>query len=238
MSQSPHTLFKWKHFSKEIILWAVRWYCQFSVSYRDLVIMLKERGMDASHTTLMRWVHEYAGEFKKRLKKFIKRSNDSYRIDETYIKIKGEWHYLYRAIDSEGNTLDWMLSATRNQEAAEKFLRQVVSNEHSAAPRIISVDKHASYPPAFKALQTEGLIPEVTELRQIKYLNNIIEQDHRFTKKRIRYSQWLQTVKTAEATISGYESIHLIRKGQIPGVARKDFIAQKKFIEDLFDLAA
>jgi transposase, IS6 family len=95
MSQSSHTLFKWKHFSKEIILWAVRWYCQFSVSYRDLVIMLKERGMDASHTTLMRWVHEYAGEFKKRLKKFIKRSNDSYRIDETYIKIKGEWHYLW-----------------------------------------------------------------------------------------------------------------------------------------------
>lgn len=89
------------------------------------MIILKERGMDASHTTLMRWVHQYAVEFKKRLKKFIKRSNDSYRIDEKYVKIKGEWHYLYRAIDSDGNTLDWMLSQTRNQEAAERFFRQV-----------------------------------------------------------------------------------------------------------------
>ena len=113
--------FKWKQFSHDIILWSVRWYCQFALTYRDLVMMMEERGLSASHTTIMRWVHQYATEIKKRLKKFLKTSNDSYRIDETYIKVKGVWHYLYRAVDSEGNTLDWMLSEKRNQEAAEKF---------------------------------------------------------------------------------------------------------------------
>ena len=87
--------FKWKHFSHEIILWAVRWYCQFSLSYRDLVWMLEERGLSISHTTMMRWVHEFAPKLEKRVKGFLKTTNDSWRIDETYIKIKGEWFYLY-----------------------------------------------------------------------------------------------------------------------------------------------
>jgi transposase-like protein len=238
MPASNDNQFKWKHFSREIILCAVRWYCQFALSYRDLVIIMEERGIPVSHTTIMRWVHQYAVEIKKRLKKFLKMSNDSYRVDETYIKVKGRWHYLYRAIDSEGNTLDWMLSKTRSEEAAEKFFRQVLSNDHCSDPRVISVDKNPSYPPAFKTIKDEGLISEKSELRQIKYLNNVIEQDHRFSKRRIRYSQWLQTFETAEATISGYESIHLIRKGQIKGVERGDFISQKNFIENLFGIAA
>lgn len=87
--------FKWKQFSHDIILWSVRWYCQFALTYRDLVMMMEERGLSASHTTIMRWFHQYATEIKKRLKKFLKTSNDSYRIDETYIKVKGIWHYLY-----------------------------------------------------------------------------------------------------------------------------------------------
>jgi IS6 family transposase len=238
MSEYNDNHFKWKHFSAEIILWAVRWYCQFALSYRDLVIIMEERGIFVSHTTIMRWVHKYAIEIKKRLKKFLKISSDSYRVDETYIKVKGKWHYLYRAIDSEGNTLDWMLSENRNEQAAEKFFRQVISNEHCLSPRVIGVDKNSSYPPAFKSIKDEGLISETSELRQIKYLNNIIEQDHRFSKRRIRYSQWLQTFETAEATIAGYESIHLIRKGQIKGVERGDFVYQKKFIENLFGIAA
>ncbi|MCP5490619.1 MAG: IS6 family transposase [Chlamydiales bacterium] len=120
--------FKWKHFSGEIILWGMRWYCQFPLTYRDLVMIFQERGLSVCHTTIMRWIHQYAVEFKKRLKKFLKPSNDSYRVDETYIKIKGKWHYLYRAVDSEGNTLDWMLSETRDKSAAEKFFRQTLSN--------------------------------------------------------------------------------------------------------------
>jgi len=230
--------FKWKQFSHDIILWSVRWYCQFALTYRDLVMMMEERGLSASHTTIMRWVHQYATEIKKRLKKFLKTSNDSYRIDETYIKVKGVWHYLYRAVDSEGNTLDWMLSEKRNQEAAEKFFKQLLSNNHCLVPRVMNFDKNAAYPPAFKTIKDNGLVPEATELRQVKYLNNIVEQDHRFSKRRIVYSQWLQTFETAEATISGYESMHMIRKGQVEGVGKKDIVAQKKFINDLFGIAA
>jgi len=230
--------FKWKQFSKEVILWAVRWYCQFALSYRDLVMMMEERGFSVSHTTIMRWVHQYAKEIKKRLKKFLKVCNDSYRIDETYVKVKGKWHYIYRAVDSDGNTLDWMLSERRNQEAAEEFFKQLLSNEHCAVPRVMNFDKNAAYPPAFKTMKDSGLIPESTEFRQVKYLNNVLEQDHRFSKRRIAYSQWLQTFETAEATISGYESMHMIRKGQIKGVGKRDIIAQKKFIDDLFKIAA
>jgi len=230
--------FKWKQFSHDIILWSVRWYCNFALTYRDLVMMMEERGLSASHTTIMRWVHQYSPELKKRLKKFLKQSNDPYRIDETYIKVKGIWHYLYRAVDSEGNTLDWMLSKKRNQEAAEKFFKQLLSNDHCSSPRVMNVDKNAAYPPAFNTIKGNRLIPKETQLRQVKYLNNVIEQDHRFSKRRIVYSQWLQTFKTAEATISGYESIHMIRKGQVEGVGRKDILAQKKFIDDLFGIAA
>jgi transposase-like protein len=230
--------FKWKQFSHDIILWSVRWYCQFALTYRDLVMMMEERGLSASHTTIMRWVHQYATEIKKRLKKFLKTSNDSYRIDETYIKVKGVWHYLYRAVDSEGNTLDWMLSEKRNQKAAEEFFKQLLSNNHCFVPRVMNFDKNTAYPPAFKTIKHNGLIPETTELRQVKYLNNMVEQDHRFSKRRIVYSQWLQTFETAEATISGYESMHMIRKGQIEGVGKKDIVAQKKFINDLFGIAA
>jgi transposase-like protein len=113
--------FKYKHFTGEVILWAVRWYCQFAISYRDLVIMAAERGLVISHTTMMRWVHEYAPQLAKKIKAYLKRSNDSYRLDETYIKIKGVWKYLYRAVDSDGNTLEWMLSANRDKKAAKRF---------------------------------------------------------------------------------------------------------------------
>ena len=231
-------IFKWKHFSREIIIWAVRWYCQFALSYRDLVIMAKERGIDIAHTTMMRWVHTYAPLLKKRLKKFLKASNDSWRVDETYIKVKGKWNYLYRAVDSEGNTLDWMLSKKRNKEAAEEFFKQTLANDHCTSPRVAGVDKNAAYPPAFEAIKKSELISKEADLRQVKYLNNIIEQDHRFSKKRICYSQWLQTFETAQATISGYESMHMIRKSQVKDVGGKDFLVQKKFIEKLFGLAA
>ena len=122
--------FKWKQFSEEIILWAMRWYCQFALTYRDLVMMAEELDLSIAHTTMMRWVHEYGPELKKRMKRFLKPSNDSYRVDETYIKVKGKWRYLYRAIDSEGNTLDWMFSKRRNKKAAEKFFRQTLKNKH------------------------------------------------------------------------------------------------------------
>ena len=132
-----------------MIRWSVRWYCQFAISYRDLVIMAEERGLSVSHTMVMRWVHEYAPKLEKKIKQYIKKSGDSYRIDETYIKIKGEWRYLYRTVDSHGNTLDWMLSVYRNKKAAKKFFKKILANEYCCAPRVINVDEAKAYPPAF-----------------------------------------------------------------------------------------
>ncbi|WP_144488634.1 IS6 family transposase, partial [Bacillus nitratireducens] len=101
------SLFKWKHYQPEIILLTVRWYLRYKLSFRDLVEMMAERGLSISHTTIMRWVHQYGPELDKRIRRYLKQTNDSWRVDETYIKLKGQWMYLYRAVDSNGNTIDF-----------------------------------------------------------------------------------------------------------------------------------
>ena len=121
---NPQPPFKWRHFEAEIILLCVRWYLRYSLSYRDLEEMMQERGLQVDHTTIYRWVQCYAPELDKRCRPHLKACNDSWRVDETYIKIKGTWTYLYRAVDSDGNTLEFLLSSTRDAEAAERFARQ------------------------------------------------------------------------------------------------------------------
>jgi transposase, IS6 family len=123
---SDPALFKWRHFEAEIILCAVRWYLRYALSYRDVEELLRERGVSIDHTTVFRWVQRYAPELDKRCRPRLNATNDSYRVDETYIKIKKEWYYLYRAVDSTGATLDFMLSATRDADAAKRFFRQVL----------------------------------------------------------------------------------------------------------------
>jgi IS6 family transposase len=123
MPQAP--LFKWRHFTAEVILCAARWYLRYALSYRDVEELLRERGISADHTTVFRWVQRYAPELDKRCRPHLKSTNDSYRVDETYIKIKQPWHYLYRAVDSQGQTLDFLLSASRDAGAAERFFRKV-----------------------------------------------------------------------------------------------------------------
>ncbi len=117
----PRNYFKWKHFEPEIILLCVRWYLKYGLSYRNLVEMMSERGMSVAHTSIMRWVHQYAPQIDKKVRKYLKPTNDSWRVDETYIKVKGQWKYLYRAVDSNGSTLDFMFSAKRDTKAAKRF---------------------------------------------------------------------------------------------------------------------
>ena len=148
---SDPSLFKWRHFEADIILCAVRWYLRYALSYRDVEELMRERGVWVDHTTVFRWVQRYAPELDKRCRPQLKVANDSYRVDETYIKIKKHWYYLYRAVDSTGATLDFMLSPTRASEAAEHFFRQVLHTSHTRTPRVITVDKNAAYPHAFKA---------------------------------------------------------------------------------------
>jgi transposase, IS6 family len=187
---------------------------------------------------VFRWVQRYAPEIDRRCRPQLKATNDSDRVDETYIKIKKQWYYLYRAVDSTGATLDFMLSPTRDAEAAEHFFRQVLQASHTLTPRVITVDKNAAYPPAFESLQQEKTLPETCQLRQCKYLNNVVEQDHRLIKRRVNPGLGFRAFVTAQRTIQGYEAIHMLHKGQLQVVTKGDVLAQNRVITQLFGLAA
>ncbi|WP_420851906.1 IS6 family transposase [Paenibacillus allorhizoplanae] len=207
-------LFKWKQYESTIILLTVRWYLKYSLSYRDIVEMMGERGLKISHTTIMRWVHEFGPEIDKRIRSYLNPSNDSWRTDETYIKVKGQWKYLYRAVDSNGNTIDFMLSENRDMPAAKRFFTKALSSPHNQIPRVITLDKNPAYPPAIQELINEKALPKETLIRQTKYLNNIVEQDHRFIKKITKPMLGFKSFLTAEQTLKGIEAMHMIRKGQ------------------------
>ena len=215
--------FKWRHFEAEIILLCVRWYLRYSLSYRDLEEMMQERGLHVDHTTIYRWVQRSAPELDKRCRPHLKACNDSWKVDETYVKIRKSWMYLYRAVDSKGNTLEFLLSTTRDAEAAKRFFvkalhssacstphvrpleervaqltAQAAPTTTRSAPRVINVDKHAAYPKAMADLKTAGLLAESVELRQVKYLSNLIEQDQRFIKRQVKPGMGFFSVETAE----------------------------------------
>ena len=259
--------FKWRHFEAEIILLGVRWYLRYSLSYRDLEEMMLERGLHVDHPTIYRWVQRYAPELDKRCRPHLKATNDSWRVDETSIKVKQVWMYLYRAVDSEGNTLEFLLSPTRDAEAAQRFFhtkalpspagsapqaplepppveKQVSQSTAPAdspasrpAPRVINVDKHAAYPKAEALLKATGMLPESVELRQVTYLNNLIEQDHRFIKRLVKPGLGFFSMETAGRTLQGYEVTNMLRKGQVKGVGKGDINGQVSFIASLFGVA-
>jgi len=226
--------FKWRHFEAEIILLCVRWYLRYALSYRDLEELMLERGLHVDHTTIYRWVQRYAPELEKRCRPHLKATTDSWRVDETYVKIKGTWMYLYRAVDSEGNTLEFLLSATRDAEAAKRFFLKALGASHTTTPRVITVDKNAAYPKASRELKAARTVPEVCELRPVKYLNNIVEQDHRFIKRLVKPGMGFFSFETAWRTRPGYEAMNMIRKGQASGVGRGDISGQVTFVASLF----
>ena len=199
---------------------------------------MQERGVEVDHSTINRWVLKYALELDKRIRPHLKPTNDSWRVDETYIKIKGVWKYLYRAVDSQGNTLDFLLSAKRDSKAAARFFRKVLKGQHTQTPRIITVDKNAAYPVAMEALKADETIDQETELRQSKYLNNVIEQDHRHIKRIVKPMMGFKTFNSARRTLSGIEAMNMIRKGQGKGIDQGDIVSQVEFIEALFGVVA
>ena len=149
-------LFKGRQFTAEVILWAVRWYLMFPISYRDLELMLLDRGVKVDHSTISRWIQAYAVELEKRIRPHLRMSNGSWRVDETYVKVKGRWMYLYRAVDSRGQTIDFLLSAKRDAEAAKRFFRKALAQPHTVNPRTITVDKNAAYPKATAEMKKDG----------------------------------------------------------------------------------
>jgi IS6 family transposase len=222
----------------EIIVLNVRWYCRYPLSYRDLEEMMAERGVEVDHSTLNRWVLKFAPELDNRIRPFLHPTNDSWRVDETYIEVEGAWKYLYRAVDSMGNTLDFMLSAKRDSKAASRFFRKVLKATHTQTPRVITVDKNAAYPVAVEALKGDETLAAETEYRQSKYLNNIIEQDHRNIKRLTKPMMGFGSFNTARRALSGIEAMSMIRKGQVKGVSKGGRISQAKFIEELFGISA
>ncbi len=234
-SSSP---FKWRHYQSEIILHCVRWYLSYPLSYRHVTEMVNERGLDINHTTVFRWVQEYSPEIDKRFRPHLRLTNDSWRVDETYILVKGKQKYLYRAVDSQGNTLDFLLTAKRDALAAKRFFRKTLRAIHTQTPRVITVDKNPAYPKAIKELKATKKLPEIVKLRQSKYLNNIVEQDHRGIKRLVKPGMGFGSFNTARRTIRGYEIMNMMRKGQVFGVPKGAVKERVIFLNQIFGVVA
>ena len=238
MRKNRPPVFRGRHFHDELIVLCVRWYLQFSLSYRDLEEMMAERGLSVDHSTIARWVSRYAPILNERMRRHLRSPNRSWRVDETYVRVGGIWTYLYRALDSEGNTIEFMLSPYRDRIAAKHFLQLALWRVGHLRPRVINVDGHPAYPPVIAELKQTGDLSKICGCRPSPYLNNIIEQDHRFIKKRIVASQWFRSVQGAVNTIQGYEAMHMIRKGQIRWLQKGDIAGQVRFVNRAFGLAA
>ncbi|WP_150467987.1 IS6 family transposase [Francisella sp. SYW-9] len=229
--------FKYKHFTGEVILWAIRWYLKYGIIYRELEEMLKERGIDVDHTTIYRWVIQYSPELKKKLSWYRGRIYfKTLRVDETYIKVKGKWKYLYRAVTKDGYTVDFYLSHTRNTKAAKRFLSKTLRNFKYDIPNKINTDMNPAYNNAISELKAENDDYSHIEHRKEKYLNNIIEQDHGKLKRLIKPMLGFKSIKTANATILGYEWMRMFKKGQFDTWTKFRNKSEADFINELFDV--
>ena len=198
MGQNRTTLFRGRHFEDVLIILCVRWYLRYSLSYRDLEGMMVERGLLVDHVTIWRWVQHYAPILNQRLRHEVRHPNGSWRVDETYVRVGGEWAYLYRAVDSAGDTIDFLLSPKRDLTAAKLFLRLALFGTSGVRPGLIHVDGHPAYACAIAELKQSGDLGRRCRCRPSPYLNNVIEQDHRFIKKRIAASLRFRSQKVRQ----------------------------------------
>ena len=208
--------FKGNHFPKSVILYAVFFYVRYGVSYRDLEEIMAERGAKVDHATLNRWVVNYAPQIAASAQARKKPTACSWRMDETYITVRGKWTYLYRAVDRDGQTLEFMLSENRDTAAARRFFKRAIGT--NGVPERIAIDKSGAN---LAGLQSINVILKFTGVGRIvgivqsKYLDNIVEQDHRFIKRITRPMLGFKAFHSAAATLAGIEAAHMIRKGQL-----------------------
>lgn len=218
------TSFKGVHYPKSVILYAVYFYVRYAVSYRDLEEIMTERGVDVDHATLNRWVVKFSTDLAVEAQKRKHQAVNSWRMDETYVQVKGQWAYLYRAGDRDGRTLDFMLSAKRDKAAARCFFKRAIST--NGTPDRVAIDKSGAN---LAGLQAVNVIRKfagngrLIQIMQSKYLNNMVEQDHRFIKRITRATLGFKAFHSAAATLAGIETAHMIRKGQIAANGKTGF---------------
>jgi transposase-like protein len=213
------SVFKGRHFDRSVILLCVRWYLAYNLSLRNLEEMMAERGISVDHATVHRWVVRYAPELLKRFNLRKRIVSAKWHVDETYIKVRGRWTYLYRAIDSNGDTVEFWFSERRNLTAAKRFLRKALKR-HGRPERIV-IDGSQTNREAILSCDTTDRLQDRSRrklkpigIRQSRYLNNRIEQDHRAIKRRIHPMLGFKTVGSAGAILGGIEMVHMMRKGQ------------------------
>ena len=212
--------FKWRHFKQDIILMLVRWYLAYALSYRDVEELALERGLKVDHSTINRWVIDYSPQLEESFRKCHKRPvGISWRMNETYIKVKSQWVYLYRAVDKEGKTVDFMLSEKTDEPGACAFFKKAIGC--NGLPDKVPMDKSGANKAGIDTINLHlallfmlgGLFVQLF-VRQIKYLNNIMEQNHRFIKKITKPIKGFKAFYSADATLAGIELHHMLRKNQ------------------------
>jgi transposase-like protein len=207
-------IYRRRVFDAEIIQLCVRWYITYRLSYRDLVELMAERGVPVTHSTILRWVTLYVPEFEKRWNRFSKPVGTSWRVDETCIAIGGKWHYLYRAVDKQGKTVDFLLRPDRGIAAAQSFFRKALASTLPRVPRKVTIDGHVPSRRALWLLRREHPCWRNVTVRTNKYLNNVIEQDHRAIKRRCASMAGFKSFDSAAITLAGIELAHRVRKRQ------------------------
>ena len=218
-------MFKGHCFPKVVILQAVYFKLRFSLSYRDIEELLKIRGITVDHATIQRWVFKFTPMIDINFRKRKSAVGLRWRLDETYIKVKGKWCYLYRAVDKEGKTIDFLLTHRRKKRAAHRFLTKAITQ--NGIPELINIDKSGSNKEAIRVFNKRNFTK--IKYRQCKYLNNIIEQDHRFIKWRISNGLGYKSFKSASVTLSGIETVRMIKKNQLKDPGRTPFISCYSF---------
>ncbi|NIB45169.1 IS6 family transposase [Pseudomaricurvus alkylphenolicus] len=203
--------FEGRNFKKDIILQAVRWYIAYALSCRDVKELMEERGVCVDHVTIHRWVVHFGPKLETEFQKRKINYGDRLRMDEAYIKVGGKWKYLYRAVDKDGNTIDFLLTAKRDTRAAKRFFEKLMKRQGS--PSMVNIDKSGSNNVALELINTEENI--AIEIRQNKYMNNVVDQDHRQIRKLFRATLGFKNFHCAQKTLVGFELMHMIKKGQM-----------------------
>ncbi len=217
--------FKGAHFAKDIILTCVRWYVAYPLSYRHLEEMMQERGVPVDHATINRWVLRYSPQLEEAFHHRKRPIWVSWRMDETYIRVKGQWYDLYRAVDKTGQTIDFLLTEQRDERAATRFLTKAIRCH--GVPEKVTIDGSEANAAAIRSYNQEH--GTAIAIRQVKYLNNIVEQDHRAVKRVTRPMLGFKAFEAAQRTLAGIELMHMIRKRQLEGGIEQGLTAAEQF---------